>query len=107
MLNAILKPHRAALRAGSAEPQKLYVMLKLIPREEVAAARPPLVLALVVDTSGSMYEFADQDRAKAEAARQGQRGEAQSADGGSYRAVDLPLATKLEQAIEAAHRRTR
>lgn len=103
MLNAILRPHRSALRANWSEPQKLYVMLKLIPQEEVARARPPLALALVVDTSGSMYEFADQARAKEEARKRGLTGSKDQADGGEYRAVDLGLATKLDQATQAAH----
>lgn len=54
MLNLVLKPHRSHLRAGSADMQKLFVMLKLIPKAEIAVARPPLAIALVIDTSGSM-----------------------------------------------------
>lgn len=104
MLNAVVKLHRASLRAGAQEPQKLYAMLKLIPAAEAAQSRPPLALALVVDTSGSMREFADQEKAKAEALRQGQAGQRQASDGANYQAVALTLPTKLDQAIEAAHR---
>ena len=102
MLNVILKPHRAALRSGAAEPQKVFAMLKLIPQAEVAQARPPLALALIMDTSGSMREFADQERARKEA--QGMQGQASKSDGADVRAVDLKLPTKLEQAMQAAHR---
>lgn len=104
MLNVIMKPHRSALRAGAAEEQKLFVMLKLIPQAEVAQARPPLALALVIDTSGSMREFADQEEAKRQAADRGLSGERQVADGSAHRAVELTLPTKLDQAIQAAHR---
>jgi len=104
MLNLILKPHRSSLRAGAAEPQKLYAMLKLIPQAEVAQARPPLALALVIDTSGSMREFADQEQARQEASRKGLQGQPDSSDRGNYRGVDLKLPTKLDQAMEAAHR---
>jgi len=54
MLKIALKPHRASLRAGVTDPQKLFVMLKLLPEAEVAQARPPFAVALVIDTSGSM-----------------------------------------------------
>lgn len=54
MLNIVLKPHRANLKANTADEQKLFVMLKLIPEAAVAQTRPPLAYALVVDTSGSM-----------------------------------------------------
>jgi len=104
MLNVILKPHRSSLRAGAAEPQKVYAMLKLIPQAEVAQARPPLALALVIDTSGSMREFADQERARQEVAQQGLQGSPDTSDGERSRSVDLKLPTKLDQAIEAAHR---
>ncbi|MFN3649138.1 MAG: VWA domain-containing protein [Armatimonadota bacterium] len=104
MLNLVLKPHRTALRSGSAEPQKVFVMLKLIPQQEVAQARPPLALALVVDTSGSMREFSDQERARREAQASGARQERLSSDGESAVGVSLKLPTKLDQAIEAAHR---
>lgn len=57
MLNLIFKSHRAALKSGSADPQKIFAMLKVIPQNEVAQARPPLAFALVIDTSGSMREY--------------------------------------------------
>jgi Ca-activated chloride channel family protein len=100
MLNTVLKLHRSALRSGTAEAQKLFAMLKLIPEAEVAQARPPLALALVVDTSGSMREFADPEKAK-EAKRRGKAGPAPATDGDG--SADLPRATKLDQAIQAAH----
>jgi len=56
MLNIVLKPHRTHLKAQTIEPQKLFVMLRLIPERKVAQARPPLALALVIDTSGSMRD---------------------------------------------------
>ncbi|HTE18821.1 MAG TPA: VWA domain-containing protein, partial [Armatimonadota bacterium] len=104
MLNVVLKPHRTSLLSGSSVPQKVFAMLKLIPQGEVAAARPPLALALVVDTSGSMREFADQEKAKGEAKSRGLQGNRQSTDGANYQAMDLKLPTKLDQAVEAAHR---
>ncbi|MGV3719419.1 MAG: vWA domain-containing protein [Actinomycetota bacterium] len=104
MLNVVLKPHRSSLRAGATEPQKVFAMLKLIPEAAVAQARPPLALALVIDTSGSMREFADQDTARREVAQQGLQGQPDSTDGAKYRAVSLKLPTKLDQAVEAAHR---
>ncbi len=61
MLNLVLKPHRTSLRAGTAEAQKLFVMLKLIPQHEVARSRPPLAFALVIDTSGSMQEVSGRE----------------------------------------------
>ncbi len=76
MLNIDLIPHRSAMRAGSADPQKLFVLLKLIPEARVANARPPLAFALVVDTSGSMYEAAEDQKGKQK---------------------------KIDQAIQAAH----
>jgi len=56
MLNVVLKAHRTHLKAETAEPQKLFVMLRCIPERKVAQTRPPLALALVIDTSGSMRE---------------------------------------------------
>ena len=65
MLNLAFRPHRAALKSDSTDEQKLFAMLKVIPKGEVAAAQPPLAFALVIDTSGSMREFADQEQASA------------------------------------------
>ncbi len=55
MLQVVIKPHRTYLRAG-AGPQKLFVMLKMLPSLEAAQARPQVNLAVVIDTSGSMRE---------------------------------------------------
>ena len=59
MLNFVLKPHRANLKAQTVEPQKLFVMLRCIPERQIAQTRPPLALALVIDTSGSMRDEVD------------------------------------------------
>jgi Mg-chelatase subunit ChlD len=59
MLNLVLKPHRTHLKAQTTEPQKLFVMLRCIPERQVAQTRPPLALALVIDTSGSMRDEVD------------------------------------------------
>ena len=56
MLHLVLKPHRDNLQAGTSDPQKLFVLLKVIPTDTLANVRPPLALALVIDTSGSMRE---------------------------------------------------
>lgn len=77
MLNVVCRPHRPSLRAQTAEAQKLFVMLKMVPPPQVATVRPPLALAFVIDTSGSMH-------ASATASGQGPE--------------------KLAQAIAAAHR---
>ena len=55
MLQLTVKPHRAFLRAN-AGAQKLFVMLKMLPSLEAAAARPQINVAVVIDTSGSMRE---------------------------------------------------
>ncbi|MGK7872579.1 MAG: VWA domain-containing protein [Xenococcaceae cyanobacterium] len=55
MLNVSLAPHREFLPADTPE-QKLFLMLKLRPTQEVASSRPPTNFAFVIDTSGSMYE---------------------------------------------------
>jgi Ca-activated chloride channel family protein len=104
MLNIVLRPHRASLMAGTTEPQKLFAMLKMLPDSEVAGARAPLAFALVIDTSGSMREYADQEKAAQEIKLRGLQGQQQSIDGSSYQAYNLQQATKLDQAIEAAHR---
>ncbi len=56
MLHLVFKPHRETLRAQTSDAQKLFVLLKVIPSASVGAVRPPLALAFVVDTSGSMRE---------------------------------------------------
>src|SRR5262249_31765478 len=104
MLNITLKPHRENLKAGSAEAQKVYAMLKLIPKPDVAKARPPLAFALVIDTSSSMLEFADQKKAEEEIQRRGLQSQHQFTSDGSRQGVNLQLPTKLDQAIEAGHR---
>jgi len=101
MLNIQLKPHRNALKSGSTEPQKVFAMLKLIPDAEAAATRPPLALALVIDTSASMQAFADQDAAKSLAKNAAPVGNV--VDGGTYKGYNLDLPTLLDQAISAAH----
>ena len=103
MLNVVFKPHRTHLKADTADVQKVFAMLQLIPKPEVAQARPPLALALVIDTSGSMQEYADQQRAQEEIQKQGMQGQQQATGDGSYQAFDLSLETKLDQAIAAAH----
>lgn len=55
MLRIIAKPHREFLRADTAD-QRLFVMFRLQAVGVAAKSRPPLALALVVDTSGSMHE---------------------------------------------------
>jgi Ca-activated chloride channel family protein len=54
MIQLECRPHRKALKAESAEAQKLFLMLRLLPAKDVAHARPPLAFVLVIDTSGSM-----------------------------------------------------
>ncbi len=55
MLNVKIAPHREFLPADASE-QKMFLMLKLRPTQEVATSRPPTTFAFVIDTSGSMYE---------------------------------------------------
>ncbi|HZW32150.1 MAG TPA: VWA domain-containing protein [Isosphaeraceae bacterium] len=102
VLNVVFKPHRTSLKSGTAEDQKLFAMLKLIPKEEAARARPPLAFALVIDTSGSMQEFADQQRAGDLIRDRGLPSQVQHSGDGTRQGVNLPLPTKLDQAIEAA-----
>jgi Ca-activated chloride channel family protein len=103
MLNLLFKPHRAALHSGTVDEQKLFAMLKVIPNADVAKARPPLAFALVIDTSGSMREFADQEQAVSMIQSQGVLTYEQTTGDGSSHAAHLNLPTKLEQAIRAAH----
>ena len=56
MLNVALTPHREFLPADTAD-QKLFLMLKLQPTQEVAKTRPSTTCAFLIDTSGSMYEI--------------------------------------------------
>ncbi len=56
MLHLVFKPHRSTLRAQTEDAQKLFVLLKVIPSATLGAHRPPLALAFVVDSSGSMRE---------------------------------------------------
>jgi len=98
----MFRPHRAALKSGSTDEQKLFAMLKVMPKGEVAGARPPLAFALVIDTSGSMREFADQERAAAMVRGRGMNVEHQASGDGTGPAVNLSLPTKLDQAIQAA-----
>lgn len=55
MLNVSITPHREFLPADSPD-QKLFLMLKVRPTQEVAQTRPSTTFAFVIDTSGSMYE---------------------------------------------------
>lgn len=103
MLKIIWKPHRNSLKAGSGDAQKVFAMLKMIPDAQAAASRPPLALALVIDTSASMQSYADQNEAKTLAQQTGAQGRSSSVDGGSYSSYDMNLPTLLDQAIQAAH----
>jgi Ca-activated chloride channel family protein len=78
-------------------------MLKVIPDAATSPARPPLGLALVIDTSGSMREYADQAAAQQEAERTGVQGKPKMSADGGFQAFELALPSKLDQAIEAGH----
>ncbi|MBI3912184.1 MAG: VWA domain-containing protein [Armatimonadetes bacterium] len=69
MLNLVVRPHRQYLLAGTGGPQKLFVMLRCLPRVR-EEARVPVALALVVDTSGSMRERVERGLSKLEHAIQ-------------------------------------
>lgn len=56
LLTINLKSHREFLSAQQ-PGQKLFLMLKLRPSQDVAATRPPTTFIFVIDTSGSMYEI--------------------------------------------------
>ena len=58
MIHLILKPHRDNLQAATPDLQKLFVLLKVIPASNLNRVRPPLALAVAIDTSGSMRESA-------------------------------------------------
>src|SRR5271168_4412713 len=98
----MFRPHRAALKSGSTNEQKLFAMLKVMPKGDIAGARPPLAFALVIDTSGSMREFADQERVAAMVRGRGLNVQNLASGDGTAAAVNLPLPTKLDQAILAA-----
>lgn len=55
VLNVSITPHREFLPADSSE-QKLFVMLKLRPKKEIANTRGSTSFAFIIDTSGSMRE---------------------------------------------------
>lgn len=101
MLNVTLRTHRSCLRAGTGEPQKLFAMLKIAPRD-VEARRPPVAFALVIDTSSSMLIYSDQAGAGAEVRRRGLQAGAGAGGDGRYQAVALRLDSKLGQAVKAA-----
>jgi Ca-activated chloride channel homolog len=90
--------------AGTADEQRLFVMLKLIPEASIAQTRGPLAMAVVIDTSGSMREFADQEAAHYEIERRKLEGQSERNDGAQSRSYDIRQVTKLDQAIDAAHR---
>ncbi|MBV5262085.1 VWA domain-containing protein [Synechococcus moorigangaii CMS01] len=54
-LQVQITPHREFLPADSPD-QKLFIMLKLRPTQEVAQTRPSTSFVFLIDTSGSMYE---------------------------------------------------
>ncbi|BDA65956.1 von Willebrand factor, type A [Calothrix sp. PCC 7716] len=55
VLNVAITPHREFMPADAAG-QKLFLMLKLRPKRDVAKTRPSTAFTFVIDTSGSMYE---------------------------------------------------
>lgn len=59
MLNLVLKPHRASLQAGTRDAQKIFALLKVIPDAKMARTRAPLAFCLVLDTSASMRDQAE------------------------------------------------
>jgi Ca-activated chloride channel homolog len=66
MLNVNLTPHREMLPTDSGE-QKLFLMLKLRPNQEVAKTRPSTAFTFVIDTSGSMDDLLSGGKTKREA----------------------------------------
>ncbi|MGK7942154.1 MAG: VWA domain-containing protein [Crocosphaera sp.] len=59
MLNVSLTPHRDFLPADTPD-QKLFIMMKLRPQVDAAKSRPSTTFAFLIDTSGSMYEKAEE-----------------------------------------------
>lgn len=95
MLRVTAKAHREFLRADTAD-QRLFVMFKLEAVGVAAQSRPPLALALVVDTSGSMREVISwQGPALA--------GPVHQVDGQEYVEVSAGE-TKIERAVQVAER---
>jgi Ca-activated chloride channel family protein len=101
MLNCLFRPHRAYLLAGTEQEQTLYAMLRVIPRAEVGRLRAPIAVTLVMDTSGSMRGYVDQKKARALARGKGRLPEKD--DLKAIQGLHLPLETKGEQSVEAAH----
>ena len=66
MLNVTLIPHREMLPADSSV-QKLFLMLKLRPTQEVAKTRPSTAFTFVIDTSSSMDATLSGGKTKREA----------------------------------------
>ncbi len=62
MLHVICKSHRNHLRAGTAEPQKVFTMLRLRPDGTLSPLRPPLAFVLLIDTSTSMRSYSGESK---------------------------------------------
>jgi Ca-activated chloride channel homolog len=96
MLDVTVKPHRGYLQAN-AGMQKLFVMLKLLPKPDAGQGRPRVDLAIVIDTSGSMREPAPGSAAEVRPIAPF------TVDGKTYNATyDGP--SKLDVATDAARR---
>lgn len=104
MINVVAKAHRGFLLANNSDAQKLFVMLKLIPGQEAAAQRPTLSIALVVDTSGSMQAFADQEKSRKLAQQRGLSGTPGSNADGGCNILPLDLPTRLDLAVDACQK---
>jgi Ca-activated chloride channel family protein len=96
MLNVTMKTHRSNLRASAGE-QRLFVMLKMVPKPEAGGARPRVALAVVIDTSGSMREPAPGTTPEVIPA------EPVTVDGKTYNATYRGT-SKMDVASEAARR---
>lgn len=90
-LKVEITPHREFLTADAAG-QKLFVMLKLRPHQEIAKTRPPTAFSLLIDTSGSMYEVI--------AGNPKPTGKVVDVDGNQYREVQGGK-TKMDLVIES------